>query len=210
MLRLTAPRNAFKDKALVYVADGSWIKVSQCIWSTATEIDGMTALNNRYSTLKDFFVDFLGVQTLTLKMVFDKLKGQGAGQSSVGEIKKTIRTLNSFLESETKPPNPKPILESRIFPVRNPNGGIELCTSEAAFAIVDRKHLHNIFSKEAKFLDFGLNEILELEPFLKWAGLEDRYLSCSVKEISTLCSDSNRQISNLHRDISRKSHGLLR
>ena len=155
-------------------------------------------------------MDFLGVQTLNLQMVFDKLKGQGEGQSSVDEIKKTIRTLNSFLKSETKHPDPEPILESRIFPVRDPNGDVELCTSEAAFAIVDRTPMHNLFIKEAKFFDFSLNEILELEPFLKWVRLEDRYLSCSVKEFSSLCGGSNRQISNLDRDISRKSHGLLR
>jgi hypothetical protein len=213
MLRLTAPRNAFKDKELIYVVTNgisSWVKVSECIWSTATKIDGRTAINDCYSTLKDFFVDFLGVQTLSLKMVFDKLKGQGAGQSSVGEIKKTIWTLNSFLQSETEHPSPEPILESRIFPVKDPNGKIELYTSGAAFAIADRMHLSVSFSKKAKFLDFNLNDTLRLEAFIKWVGLEDRYLSRSVKEISMLCGDISRRISNRDRDISRKSHGLLR
>jgi hypothetical protein len=213
MLRLTTPRNTFRDVALIYVVkDGinHWVKVSQCLWSTVTQIPDKFALYDHYSTLEDFFVDFLGVQTLNLQMVFDKLKGQGTGQSSVEDVKETIWALNSFLRSEAEHPNPESILESRIFPVRNPNGHVELCMSMTAFAVADRKPLHDLFSNKAKIFDFNLNDVSRLEPFLKWAGLENRYLSCSVKEISTLCGDSNRRMSNPDRDISRKSHGLLR
>jgi hypothetical protein len=216
LLRLTTPRKAFKDKALIYVVingNSSWVHISQCLWSTATHIPDKIALNDQYrdsAAQEDFFVDFLGVPTLTLQMVIDKLKGQGAGQLPVEEIKQTIWVLNSILQSEIEHPSPEPILESRIFPVRDPNGHVELCTSAAAFAIADRKPLHDLFSNKAKFFDFNLNDVSRLEPFLKWAGLENRYLSCSVKEISTLCGDSNRRMSNPNRDISRKSHGLLR
>src|SRR5712664_3573850 len=125
MLRLTTPRNAFKDEALIYIAtngNSDWIKVSQCLWSTATQIRGKIALYDHYSTLEGFFVDFLGVQTLNLQMVFDKLKGQGTGQSSVEEVKETIWALNSFLRSEAEQPHPESILESRIFPGKDPNG----------------------------------------------------------------------------------------
>jgi hypothetical protein len=155
-------------------------------------------------------VNFLGVGTLTLQMVFDKLKEQGAGQSSVEEVKESISVLNSFLQSEKKPPSPKRLLERRVFPVRYPNGGVELCTSETAFSIADRKHLQDLFSNMAKFLDFGTNDVPPLEPFFKWAGLENRYLSRSVKEISTLCGAPDRAISNPDRDIRRRAHGLLR
>ncbi|OXV09681.1 hypothetical protein Egran_02556, partial [Elaphomyces granulatus] len=209
-------KNAFKDEALIYVVingNSSWVHISQCLWSTATHIPEKIALNDQYcdsAAQEDFFVDFLGVQTLTLQMVIDKLKGQGAGQLSVKEIKQTIWVLNSFLQSETEYPNPEPILKSHIFPVRDPDGQVELCTSAMAFAIADRKHLYDLFSNKAKIFDFNLNDVSRLEPFLKWAGLENRYLSCSVKEISTLCGDSNRRMSNPDRDISRKSHGLLR
>ena len=216
MLRLTAPRNAFKDEALVYLCINgisSWVKASQCIFwrTTAAKIDRKIALSdNHYYTLEDFFVGFLGIQTLNLQMVFDKLKEQGAGQSSVEEVKETIWMLNSFLRIETEHPSPEPIIESRIFPVRNPNGEVELATSAMAFTIPDRKRLYDLFSNEAKFFDFSLNDISRLEPFLKWAGLENRYLSCSIKEISTLCGDSERRISDPDRDIGQKSHGLLR
>ena len=170
----------------------------------------MIALNDHYDTLKDFFVNFLGVKTLNLQMVFDKLKEQGAGQSSIEEVRKTIFLLNSLLQSEKKHPSPKAILESSVFPVRYPDGSVELRTSVTAFAIADRKHLYDLFSNQAKFLDFSMNDIPGLEPFLKWTGLENRYLSRSVKEISTLRGDSERPISHRDRDVSRKAHGLLR
>lgn len=213
MFRLTTLRKAFEDEALVYVVlngASGWFKVSQCLWSTATQIRGMIALNNHYDTLKDFFVNFLGVKTLDLQMVFDKLKEQGAGQSSIEEVKGTIWVLNSLLQSEKKHPSPKAILESSIFPIRYPDGSVGLRTSATAFAIADRKHLYDLFSNQAKFLDFSMNDIPRLECFLKWAGLENRYLSRSVKEISTLRGGLDKPISHPDRDVSRKAHGLLR
>ena len=213
MFRLTILRKAFEDEALVYVVlngASGWFKVSQCLWSTATQIRGMVALNDHYDTLKDFFVNFLGVKTLNLQMVFDKLKEQGAGQSSIEEVRKTIWILNSLLQSEKKHPSPKEILESSVFPVRYPDSSVELRTSATAFAIADRKHLYDSFSNQAKFLDFSTNDVLRLEHFFRWAGLENRYLSRSVKEISTLRGDQDRPISHPDRDVSRKAHGLLR
>ena len=210
---LTTLRKLFEDEALVYVVlngVSSWFKVSQCLWYTATQIRGMIALSDHYGTLKDFFVNFLGVKTLNLQMVFDKLKEQGAGQSSIKEVKKTIWALNSLLQSEKRHPSPKAILESSVFPVRYPDGNVELRTSATAFAIADRKHLYDPFSNQAKFLDFSTNDILRLEHFLKWAGLENRYLSRSVKEISTLRGDPDKPISHPDRDVSPKAHGLLR
>ncbi|THC92937.1 hypothetical protein EYZ11_007580 [Aspergillus tanneri] len=42
-----------------------------------------------------------------------------------------------------------------------------MCSSAVSFAIGDRKHLLDLFSGKAKFLDFSLNNILRLEPFLR-------------------------------------------
>jgi hypothetical protein len=50
----------------------------------------MVAVNNDYADLRDFFIEFLGVQTLTAKMMVDKLQEQGQEASSVSEVKETI------------------------------------------------------------------------------------------------------------------------
>lgn len=212
-LRLTTSRKAFEDEALIYIprnGRSGWFKVSHCLWSNATQIRGMVCLNDHYELLEDFFVGFLGARTLNLQMVLDELIEQGRRQSSVEEIKQNIEVLNSFLKSDKGPPSPSGILDSQVFPVRYPAGSVNLRTSTTDFAIADRKHLRSLFSSKAKILDFDINDIPRLEPFFKWTGLDSRYLSSSVKEISTLCGNFDRLVSDPDRDIRRKAHGLLR
>lgn len=170
----------------------------------------MVAVNNDYADLSDFFIEFLGVQTLTAKMMVDKLQEQGQEASPVSEVKETIWELNTLLHAEKEPPNPDGVRSSKVLPVKYPNGGVELCTSETAVAIADRKHLFKLFSGNCKLLDFEVNDIPRLEPFLMWARLEDRYLSSSVQETSTLCGGPDRPLSSSDRNIARKAHGLLR
>ncbi|RDK42854.1 hypothetical protein M752DRAFT_275955 [Aspergillus phoenicis ATCC 13157] len=204
-------RKRFVEDSLIYVAP-NWYTTPECLWSTATSIPGRTALNDHYQNLKEFFVNLLGVQTLTLEMVVEKVRDQGrTGSSSVDEVKSTIWTLNSLLQSEQAsivPPNQ--VLDSAVFPVRFPQGGVQLQTSASTFAIADRKHLLSHFSPKAKLLDFEVDEVPRLEPFLQWTGLKGRYLSSCVKEITMVGGDDARPLSNPCRDICRKAHGLLR
>ncbi|GKZ34319.1 hypothetical protein AbraIFM66950_004548 [Aspergillus brasiliensis] len=204
-------RLMFWDDPLIFVAS-NWYRVSECLWSTATSISGRIALNDHYHDLREFFVDFLGVQTLTLQMVVEKLRDQSlTGSSSVNDVKDTIWTLNSLLQSEGSDSiSPEPILNSAVFPVRFPQGGVQLQTSASAFGIADRKHLFSHFSSKAKLLDFEVDQIPRLEPFLQWTGLKDRYLSCNIKEITMVGGDDATPLSNPDRDIRRKAHGLLR
>jgi hypothetical protein len=197
----------------VYVdVDGSasWYAISECLWSTTTDIKGRVTLNHRYGNMENFFVKFLGVCTLTLEMVVDKLAEQGEERTSIGEIKDTIRELNALLQSEEEHPSPDRILRSNVFPIRYPNGGVKLCSSGSDFGIPDRQHLSELFFNRSMMLDFDINEVPRLEPFFQWTGLMDRYLSSCVKEISYLSGDSDRLLESPERDLGRKAHGLLR
>ncbi|KAI9038751.1 uncharacterized protein KD926_010486 [Aspergillus affinis] len=207
-----AVREKFEECQLIYYTDGDdgdWHRPSQCLWSTTTDIKGMVALNDLYEDLFSFFVELLGVRTLTLEMVHDKLVEQGRGQTSINEVKDTIWLLNSYLQGEEEPPSPTQALASKVFPVRYPDGIVSLCSSVVEFTIFDRKHLSHYFSDQVKSLDFELNEFPRLAPFLRWARLEARYLSSSVKEISAHSGESHR-LTSPGRNIAQKAHGLLR
>lgn len=207
-----ASREAFENNQLIYYADGgdsNWHRPSQCLWSTTTDIKGMVALNDLYEDLFSFFVEFLGVRTLTLEMVHDKLVEQGKGQTSISEVKDTIWLLNSYLQGEEEPPSPTQLLASKVFPIRYPDGIVSLCSSVVEFTIIDRKHLSHYFSDQVKSLDFELNEIPRLAPFLRWTRLEARYLSSTVKEISAHSGESHR-LTSPGRNIAKKAHDLLR
>lgn len=207
-------RDEFEKDALIYIKTGetiNWLKVSECIWSTATKIRGMVGLNDTYGKLKDFFVKYLGVKLLDTRMLINKLKEQGKSQSpDIKDIKRTITMLSDMLPSAKVKHDPKPTLDSCIFPVKYPDGIVKLHSCNTDFAIADRKHLYAHFSGSAKILDFAPDEIHRLEPFLSWAGLENRYLSNTVKEISTLRNGTITLVSDTRRQISPMAHGLLR
>lgn len=206
-------RAQFDDLRLVYYESGGstrWYRPSECLWSTVTDIKGMVALNDAYEDLDDFFTEFIGVRTLTLQMVHDKLVEEGNSQSSPEQIKETIWLLNSYMESDSSLADPIRVLQAKVFPVRHSNGVVELCSSAEGFGISDRKHLSDLFANRAKLLDFDVNEIARLEPFLQWTGLDKRYLSSSVKEISMVRGDSHGSLTSPERNIARKAYGLLR
>jgi hypothetical protein len=168
----------------------------------------MLTLNELYPNLRNFFVKGLGVKKMTAKMVYDKLMGLDL---SVEETKQTLETFSSLLlASKGDEFDPIPILDKEVFPVRFPTGDVRLLTGSNGFALLDRKSLGDDFTHLANFLDFSIDEVRSLQPLIRWASLEERYLSKAVKEISSVDADSTRPISSPYREIKLKAHALLR
>lgn len=144
---------------------------------------------------------------MTAKMVYDKLNSPAL---SVEEAKQTIQTFNSFLVGRRGEFDPAPILQKAIFPVRFPNGDVELLSHSDNFWLVDRQSLHDDFAAQAKFFDFSLDETRKIEDFVEWAGLTSRFLSSGVKEITAADPASTRPILLPYREIKSKARALLR
>lgn len=66
------------------------------------------------------------------------------------------------------------------------------------------------FRDMAKTLDFTMDEVHELRPFIRWAGLQHRYLSCMVEEIPDVGLGWKFPVSDPRFDVRRKAHGLVR
>ncbi|KAJ4027908.1 hypothetical protein NW752_000157 [Fusarium irregulare] len=208
-------RKAFLEEKLIYFNAGNvsrWYTVSECLWSSATQIRGRVALNDLYPSLDDFFVGFLGVQELTLDMAYDELKEMGARVPSppIAAVKETIWALNSLLSSTEHRPDEEPVSRGAVFPVKHPNGSVKLQSGCTQFAIADRKTLGDIFGPQAKTLDFTLDEVRRLRPFLSWLNLESRYLSNSVREISTVSGGSMDKLQSPDREIDQRAECLYR
>ncbi|KAF0635879.1 hypothetical protein FPSE5266_09771 [Fusarium pseudograminearum] len=211
----TKIRKAFAAEKLIYFKSGNvsrWYTVSECLWSSATKIRGRVALNDLYPDLEDFFVNFLGVQELTLSMAYDELKEMGARIPCppIDAVKDTIWALNSLLVTADRLPDERPILKGTAFPVKYPNGSVKLHPGRTEFSIVDRKALGDIFGTRAKTLDFTLDEVRRLEPFLSWLNMGSRYLSASVREISTVASEGMNKLQSPDREIKQKADGFYR
>jgi hypothetical protein len=181
------------------------------VWSSAARLRGRVSLNENYKDLEDLFVGFLGVKPVDLLMAIDELKEAGNRQpTSVLEVKESIWTVNSLLSTESSLPNSRATTKSRVFPVKQANGDVTCGSSATNFFVIDREPLRLSFEGRVKFLDFTLEEVVELWPFLKWTHLEDRYLSHCVKEITSFHGRDAMLISNPDRQIQNRAYALLR
>ena len=98
--------------------------------------------------------------------------------------------------------------EKMFLPVRLPGGKVKLRSTRGSFAIVDRNEYEAAFYGKAPFLDYTLEQVRDMQPFLSALGLENRFLSELVTEQSmaeegvvshALTSDFRRKAPALYR-----------
>lgn len=117
-------------------------------------------------------------------MVYDELRN--SPQGSIDEIKVAILSFNGLLQTEPIHLDPEPIRKARIFPIRYPSGTVVLGSMDVEFAIGDRDKLKTSFQDRINLLDFDLEDVRRLKPFFEWVSLQNRYLSNSVKERTSI------------------------
>lgn len=186
-----------------------WYKTSDTLWSSSAPIRGKVTLDTHYSDLKTLFVNKLGVKSLTLDMVYDELT-QDPPSNSQEDIKVAMLSLSNFLRDERTFLRPDRVRRAKIFPVKYGDNEVVLRSGDAHFAIADRAHLEERFRGRVALLNFDLEELQQLRPFFFWVGLADRFLSNSVREITSVAPDSGRPLRVLNRELSRKAYYILR
>ncbi len=205
---------AFEIDDLIYASADDlppWHKPSQCVWSKAARLRGKVSLNEDYEDLERLFTKVLGVKQVDLMMAIDELKHTGSRPSVlVPEVKQSIWTVNSLLSTETSLPDPSDILNSSIFPIRYPHGDVTCRSVSTEFFVVDREQLSQNFATKVKFLDFSLEDVVRLRPFLHWAGLQSRYFSRCIKEVTSFPGEGASPISSTDVQIRYRAHPLLR
>lgn len=215
-------RQSFLEERLIYVSAGGkrlegrrWHLSTTCLWSSGAQLYGKVSISNQYPGMERFFTDFLGVQVLTLEMACEELKmiAEKTPIPSVAKIKETIMAINTLLQGSTvleQTELRQTILESRILPIKYPDGTIELQSPQAKFAIVDRKYLGDLFSDGVNVLYFSLEEVRKLKCFIEWLNLDSCYLSVLVSESSAVTGDEKTRLRHPDRDIRNKAHELYR
>ncbi|KAI0536752.1 hypothetical protein GGR58DRAFT_502985 [Xylaria digitata] len=130
----------FRDNALIFAA-GKWYTTPACVWSCKSDISDKIDLSHHYPDMEMIFVAMMGVSTYTLESVYNELQTKGVPHSTtVDEMKRQLWQLNSLLPTTNSKPDPRPILESPVFPVRSPDGSVRLLSADKSdFAIIDRR-----------------------------------------------------------------------
>ncbi|TLD20697.1 hypothetical protein PspLS_08606, partial [Pyricularia sp. CBS 133598] len=187
-----------------------WYKTSECLWSSPTTVQDKATLKDYYGSLEDFFTRILGVQMLTVDMVYNELK-QTTAQERVERVKELIKSFSAQLQMDQEPQgDPDSLLDEVAFlPVRYPDGQVALESAETEFAIIDRQRLGELFQDKIKLLDYTFEEVHNLDPFLKWARLDHRYLSRQVKT-TTSAPHAKRPVAEPNRNLEFKAHALVR
>ncbi|RFU80710.1 hypothetical protein TARUN_1479 [Trichoderma arundinaceum] len=208
-------KSKFTDSQLIYIrSDNCWKNISECLWSSATTIRSKKVLEKDYGQLRRFFVDILGVTTLNLLLIYEELLKLGESTPTVASVKEQLFAFNDHLQTvdEYEEITAVSLKMAKIFPVRYPGSqqNIQLCDGNTEFAIADRIHLESNFRPHIKMLGLTFDEIHHLEPFIKWLGFRERYLSRLVKETSKVGNNDPVLNLALGRSIRSKAQALCR
>lgn len=143
-------------------------------------------------------------------MIYDELRHAG-GQKSIDDIKNDIWSLNALLQTDRTHIDPAPLLKEAILPVKYPDGGSALRNIDAVFAVGDDRQLCGRLQAYINLLDYDFEEIRLLKPFIRWAKLEERYLSQSVREFTRVSPQATRRpITEDKYEVNRKAYAILR
>ncbi|GAP90428.2 putative ino80 chromatin remodeling complex protein [Rosellinia necatrix] len=189
-----ATRQTFEAEALIFAA-GAWYTTKACIWSSKTTMTDKVNLSQHYHpSMKKLFVNMLGVPEPNANTALEELRIKSAADTTmIRELKKDLWQFNSHLSTTTLFYTPKTmILDDIKLPIRYPDGSVKLLSATSSdFVVVDRKRFGERFNGIATMLDFTLDEVICLRPFLRRAGLDKFYLSVRAKEDMTIVWDAD-------------------
>ncbi|KAK6825522.1 hypothetical protein PG987_013016 [Apiospora arundinis] len=206
--------NVFEASSLIYAPSDSnvmWHKASECVWSTTATLKGKISISEKYQRFEELFVKYLGVKTVDLLMAVEELSCLGRKASvTQEEAKEAIWTVNALIPGSKQHPSKRCAVGRRIFPVRDPDGNVRLESKSAEFFVADRDDLKSMFKTKVSFIDFSQKDVVRLQPFLDWAGLQAKYLSASTREVTSCHTGPAQQSLNSERRIRNRAHALLR
>lgn len=206
-LRLT-----FEGSALVYVPkENVWYPPSKCVWiDSAVKIPGKVSIGDTYPLKKTFFTRILGISEPTIDMFIDSLKAQANGQATAVQIKETMGLICGLGIGQT---DISGLTTANILPVKLANGICRFTSASskdafADFAIVDNAIHWDAFKDKISVLDFSLEEIRDTRPLLQAIGLEERFSSKLVKEVTDVKEGS--QDHGMTKTLRIKSQAIIR
>lgn len=204
-------RNTLETESLVYAPQNPfWFSPSQCLWASPVLVPNKAILHPFYpELLKGFFQDRLKISPASLDTLVEGIRSLAQGHPSVSAIKGMIDAINKM---NPKKEDLSSLLEVNFLPILriNPPGeALRFQNSRSNFSIIDRTKLGEIFKSHTGFLDYSLEEVQNLAPFLKALGLSNKFLSRLCIE-ETACGDSGLMDLDLTEKFRNRAYYLLR
>ena len=202
----------FESSALMYIPkENGWRPPSQCVWvKSNVEIPGKASIADAYPLFGTFFTTVLNISKPTVEMYVDSMKAEAKGDVSAARIKETMRLICTLGVGEE---DFSSLVEVKILPVKFANGvsGFASASSKdkcVDFAIVENTIHWDAFKGKIVVLDFSLEEIRDTRPLLLALGLEERFSSNLVNEVTDVRGGS--QDHEITRNLRSKSQAIVR
>ncbi|KAH8808653.1 hypothetical protein F5884DRAFT_900865 [Xylogone sp. PMI_703] len=203
--------NTFQTECLVYApSDGLWFAPSHCLWTSPVPIVGKAIIGASYSNgLKPFFLERLRISPASLSTLVEGLHSLAQRQPSSVDLKRMIWAIN---EMDPKESDLESVINCDILPVRDDRYGstrISFQNCQGNFVVIDRAKLATVFTGYVGFLDFTLEEVRQLEPFLRALKLDKKCLSRLCTE-ETTCTEDGVVDRRLTEELKDRAYYLLR
>ena len=143
-------------------------------------------------------------------MYIDSLKAEAKGKASAEQIKETMTLICGLGIRGT---DLSSLSEAKVLPVKLANGVSSFASASSKdelldFAIVENTIHRDAFKGKIVALDFSLEEIRDTRPLLLAMGLEERFSSKLVKEVTDVRGGS--QDYDMTRNLRIKSQAIVR
>ena len=183
---LKALRFNFEGSALVYIPTvNAWYPPSQCVWAeSSVKIPGKASIADTYPLRETFFTTVLKISKPTVDMYIDSLIAEAKGKASAAQIKETMALICSLGFGDN---DFSSLGEAKVLPIKLANGACSFASASSKdvnFAIVENNIHLDAFKGKIVVLDFSLEEIRDCRPLLLAMGLEERFSSKIVKEVT--------------------------
>lgn len=207
-----ALRSFFEFSALVYIPEkNAWRPPSLCVWvESSVKIPWKASIADAYPLKKTFFTTVLKISAPTVEMYIDSLKAKAKEKASAAQLKETMALICGLGVGET---DLSSLVEAKVLPVKLANGVGSFASASPKDNSVDFAIMENIihwdaFKGKIVVLDFSLEEIRDTRPLLLAMGLEGRFSSKLVKEVTDVrggCQDHE-----MTRNLRIKSQAIVR
>lgn len=204
-------RAEFEKYRLIYIpAEQVWVSPSSCVWGEDPGIGRIYGVSAVYPDLADLFMDTLLIKEPTIATYIEELRHLIAKPfpRDIASIKgaiKCISNLDPTIEDLDE------LLNLSCLPVHVPGSStIKLMKPSDKFFIADRREYEQVFKEKVPVLDFLLEEIYYLWPFIEALELTDRYMSVAVQEKTGVQQSSEALSKSLSQDFRAKAGALYR
>ncbi|KAL8716310.1 MAG: hypothetical protein Q9220_000215 [cf. Caloplaca sp. 1 TL-2023] len=204
-------RFTFEHSALVYIPrEKSWRSPSQCVWvESNARIPRKACIADAYPLKKTFFTKILNISEPTVWMYMDALIDGANGKVSAVQVKETMALICRLGVGKS---DLSTLIEAAFLPIKLANGRADFASASSGksmdFAILDNALHRDSFRGKTNVLDMTLEEIRDTKPLLLAMGLENRFSSRLVREITNVNGGS--QDYNMTRNIRIKSRAIIR